>query len=124
MAGDVRHGYERAAHAPGVKEIIPVGDAWIRAMNSGVADRNPYDGIDAGKLDLWAYDGYHASVYGSYLEALVIFGSVTTKPSGARPPVARASVVKNTSSVRIATLKPSPLSPKSSGSPRRRDRRR
>ena len=26
---------------------------------------------------LWAADGYHASVYGSYLQALVVFGSVT-----------------------------------------------
>lgn len=77
MALDVRHGYERAAKTPGIKDIIAVGDAWVRAMRDGVADLDPYDGIDAGKLDLWTYDGYHASVYGSYLEALMIFGSVT-----------------------------------------------
>jgi hypothetical protein len=77
MAGDVRSGYERATQAPGIKELIPVGDAWVRAMHDGIADSNPYDGIEAGKLDLWTYDGYHASVYGSYLEALMIFGSVT-----------------------------------------------
>ena len=77
MADDVRRGYQRAAQAPGIRGIIPVGDAWVRAMHDGVADRNPYDGIDAGKLDLWTYDGYHASVSGSYLEALMIFGSVT-----------------------------------------------
>jgi hypothetical protein len=46
-------------------------------MQNGVADPNPYDGIDAGKLNLWTYDNYHASTYGYYLEALVIFGSVT-----------------------------------------------
>ncbi len=44
---------------------------------SGVADPNPYDGVDAGKLDLWTYDHYHASTYGYYLEALVIFGRLT-----------------------------------------------
>ena len=77
MAGDVHRGYERAARGSAIKEVIAVGDAWLRAMHDGLADTNPYDGIDAGKLDLWTYDGYHASVYGSYLEALMIFGSVT-----------------------------------------------
>lgn len=79
MAHDVREGYNRAAAAtPGIA-VVPVGDAWIRAMHTGVADPNPYDGIDAGKVDLWTYDGYHASTYGDYLEALVLFGSITGK---------------------------------------------
>jgi hypothetical protein len=77
MARDIREGYNRAAAAtPGIA-VIPVGDAWIRAMHSGVADPNPYDGIEAGKVDLWTYDGYHASTYGDYLEALVLFGAIT-----------------------------------------------
>jgi hypothetical protein len=42
-----------------------------------VADPNPYDGIEAGKVNLWAADHYHASTHGYYLEALVIFGSLT-----------------------------------------------
>ena len=46
-------------------------------MQTGVADPNPYDGIEAGKLNLWTYDHYHASTHGYYLEALVIFGNVT-----------------------------------------------
>jgi hypothetical protein len=78
MARNVRDGYDRAATAsPYVKGVVPVGDAWVRAMHTGVADANPYDGIDAGKMNLWAYEGHHASTYGSYLEALVLFGSVT-----------------------------------------------
>jgi hypothetical protein len=77
MARDVRAAYDRAAEVAGVKTVIPVGEAWTRAMQAGVADRNPYDGIEPGKIDLWSYDHYHASAYGSYLEALVIFGSVT-----------------------------------------------
>jgi hypothetical protein len=79
MARDVRNGYNRAAaQSPGIK-VVPVGDAWIRTIHSGIADANPYDGIEAGKLDLWTYDGYHASTYGDYLEALVVFGSVTAR---------------------------------------------
>jgi hypothetical protein len=77
MARDVRAAYDRAAAGAGVKMVIPVGEAWTRAMQTGVADPNPYDGVDEGKLDLWAHDHYHASAYGIYLEALVIFGSVT-----------------------------------------------
>ncbi len=78
MARDLRAGYDKAVAAtPGLKPVIPVGDAWIRAMQAGVADANPYDGIDAGKVDLWTYDHYHASTYGYYLETLVVFGGVT-----------------------------------------------
>ncbi len=58
-------------------QVYPAGGAWNRAMQTGVADANPYDGIEAGKLDLWTYDHYHASTHGYYLEALVIFGRLT-----------------------------------------------
>jgi len=78
MAHDVRAGYDQAfAATPGLKPVIPVGDAWMRAIRTGVADANPYDGIEAGKVDLWTWDHYHASTFGYYLEALVVFGSVT-----------------------------------------------
>jgi hypothetical protein len=79
MAQDLHKGYAAAAAAiPGKKTPVAwVGDAWMRAIHAGVADSNPYDGIDANKLDLWTFDGYHASAYGYYLEALVVFGTVT-----------------------------------------------
>jgi hypothetical protein len=78
MARDVRAAYDAAAaNAPSVKTVIPVGEAWTRAMQSGVADANPYDGIDVDKMNLWTYDHYHASSAGYYLEALVVFGTVT-----------------------------------------------
>jgi hypothetical protein len=77
MAHDVRQGYDRAVEAtPGIK-VIPVGDAWIRAMNTGIADPNPFDGIEPNKVNLWTFDAYHASTYGDYLEALVLFGALT-----------------------------------------------
>ena len=76
MAKDIRAAYDKAASAAGAK-VVPVGDAFNRAMSTGFADTNPYDGIDAGKIDLWTYDNYHASTYGYYLEALMVFGRVT-----------------------------------------------
>jgi hypothetical protein len=79
MARDVRAAYDAAASGatPHIKSVIPVGESWTRAIQAGVADANPYDGIEANKINLWTYDSYHASTYGYYLEALVIFGSVT-----------------------------------------------
>jgi hypothetical protein len=78
MAHDVRAGYDKAAASTTlVKGVVPVGEAWLRAMQTGVADANPYDGVDPGKVNLWTYDNYHASTYGYYLEALVVFGSIT-----------------------------------------------
>jgi hypothetical protein len=77
MARDVRIGNDKAAAAANIKTVIPVGEAWTRAMQTGVADPNPYDGIEAGKLDLWTFDQYHASIPGYYLEALVVFGTLT-----------------------------------------------
>ena len=77
MARDVRAAYDAAAREAAATAVIPVGEAWNRAIQTGVADGNPYDGVAAGTLDLWTYDHYHASIYGSYLEALVVFGAVT-----------------------------------------------
>ena len=77
MARDVRAGIDKAAAGAGIKTVIPVGEAWTRAIQTGLADPNPYDGLDAGKINLWTFDSYHASTPGYYLEALVVFGSLT-----------------------------------------------
>jgi hypothetical protein len=78
MALDVRAAYDLAAGtSPSIRGVIPVGEAWNRAMRSGVADPNPYDGIDFGKVSLWTHDQWHGSTFGYYLQALVIFGDLT-----------------------------------------------
>jgi hypothetical protein len=78
MALDVRAGYDQAAAGtPLIHGVIPVGEAWLRAMKSGIADPNPYDGIAFGQINLWTHDHYHASNHGYYLEALMIFGDIT-----------------------------------------------
>jgi Domain of unknown function (DUF4886) len=78
MARDVRAAYDKAAAtSPAIKSVIPVGEAWTRAMDTGVADPNPYDGITPGQIDLWMRDHYHASTEGYYLEALMVFGDLT-----------------------------------------------
>jgi hypothetical protein len=78
MALDLRRAMDVAdAASPEIDGVIPVGEAWNRAMVGGVADPNPYDGQTFGQIDLWSHDQYHASIEGSYLEALVVFGYVT-----------------------------------------------
>jgi hypothetical protein len=78
MTRDIRAGYAQAVAAtPGIKAVIPVGDAWMRAIHTGIAAANPYHGIDAGQVNLWTFDSYHASTFGYYLDALMVFGSVT-----------------------------------------------
>lgn len=80
MAQDVRKGYDLAAKShPAIKGVIPVGQTWVRAMETGIADNNSLDGVEAGKLNLWTYDNYHASTAGYYLKGLVVFGALTLR---------------------------------------------
>jgi hypothetical protein len=91
MQADLRAGYAMAAQqAACVAGVLPVGDAALRAVQEGVADRNPYDGIDAGKVNLWGPDSYHFGPWGSYLEALVIFGRLTGRDPTSLGPHSRA----------------------------------
>jgi hypothetical protein len=86
MGTYIQAAYEFAAAAnPDVgATVIPVGLAWNRAMKEGIANPDPYDGITPDEVDLWRSglppeknNHYHASRFGSYLEALVVFASVT-----------------------------------------------
>ena len=78
MAIDVAAGYAEADRLSGaIDDVIPVGLAWNRAIETGFADANPYNGIEGGKINLWGADSYHGSMYGYYLEALTVFGNIT-----------------------------------------------
>ena len=63
----------------GIAGIIPTGQAFLRAVQSGAATRDMYapDALTDGLIDLWFNDGTHPSKWGSYLSALTVFGSVT-----------------------------------------------
>jgi hypothetical protein len=78
MAEDIRRADDLARRShPSIGQINPVGEAFSCAIAAGIADPNPYDGLSFGQVDLWAFDQYHASTAGYYLEALVVFGGVT-----------------------------------------------
>lgn len=95
MAKDLHNAYEAAASAYDAanptKSRVDValgGDAWITAMNEGLAVSDPYlANLPPNEVDLWDSDvldaccttpiGYHPSVYGSYLNSLVLFDQIT-----------------------------------------------
>ncbi|RYY14792.1 MAG: SGNH/GDSL hydrolase family protein [Cytophagaceae bacterium] len=69
--------YQEAAQNKGFAGVAPAGDAWLRAIRQGVADPNPYDAAEPGKVDLWGRDHYHPSAYGAYLNACVLLAKIT-----------------------------------------------
>ena len=80
MTDDLHDAYfGLAASNPGFAGVAPVGDAFISAVQGGIATRNLYapDALTDGLIDLWFDDGTHASVFGSYLSALTLFGTLT-----------------------------------------------
>ncbi|MEP0354504.1 PEP-CTERM sorting domain-containing protein [Paraglaciecola sp.] len=78
MALDIRAGYDKAVTtSPVIKGVNAVGEAWTKAIVLNIADANPYDGVEFGKVNLWTWDSYHGSNYGYYLHALVVFGNLT-----------------------------------------------
>jgi hypothetical protein len=76
MAQDLRRGtYAAFARNGKFTAVAPAGDAWLAAINAGVALPNPYK-ADASKLNLWGADNYHPSKYASYLNACVLLYTV------------------------------------------------
>jgi hypothetical protein len=78
MAYEIRDSYAlAAAQNPNIAGVIPSGEAFLRAVQEGVAFRNPY-APEGNLIDLWWHeDQFHPSKYGSYLSALVIFGQLS-----------------------------------------------
>ncbi|QKG51431.1 hypothetical protein [Hymenobacter sp. BRD67] len=72
MTTDLHRAYYReAAQDKHFAGVAPAGDAWLWAIQQGVAMPNPY-APEAGKVDLWGPDHYHPSIYGAYLNACVL----------------------------------------------------
>nr|WP_246438600.1 SGNH/GDSL hydrolase family protein [Novosphingobium piscinae] len=79
------------AGRPAMAPPVPVGQAWLRAIEQDLADPNPYDGVAYGQVNLWTWDSYHASTEGYYLEALVLFGAITGIDPRSLGPAERAA---------------------------------
>jgi hypothetical protein len=79
MTQELATAYADAALGNGrIAAVAPVGEAFMRAVQTGVALRNPYAPDDKQAVDLWwEEDQFHSSKYGSYLSSLVLFGAIT-----------------------------------------------
>jgi hypothetical protein len=95
MASDLHNAYTAEAAAFNAANptgshvnVALAGDAWVTAINRGIAQFNPFlSSQPAGQIDLWDSDpllacctvpiGYHPSQYGDFLDALVLFGQIT-----------------------------------------------
>ena len=86
MTADLRAAFAAKAQSnPAFAGVIPVGEAFQRAVDQGVAKGDGFYGADGtyaaaapqDKIDLWWIDYLHASKHGSYLSALVMFGRLT-----------------------------------------------
>ncbi len=85
MTAELVAGYQAAMDqadndgSTGFAGIAPVGEAFMLAVQAGLATRDMWaaDALSDGLIDLWFDDGTHASKYGSYLSALVLFGELT-----------------------------------------------
>ena len=85
MSTDLHNAFDgKPATNAGFTGVVPVGDAFQRAVDAGLAAGSGFydtNGITqepaSGLLNLWWLDRTHASKYGSYLSALTLFGSLT-----------------------------------------------
>lgn len=86
MQTDLSASYARAGAQLRVDGVARVGDAFLRAVDDGLVDPTPADGIDKGKVSLWSSrDAHHAGVLGSYLAAAVLFATVTSSDARTLP---------------------------------------
>ncbi len=81
MGNDLHDAYYRElAHNPKIKAVAPAGDAWLTAIYTGVAMADPSASRrDQDQSSLGTGPRYHPSIYGAYLNALVVFDQITGK---------------------------------------------
>lgn len=74
MQAELTAGYAGAVRDFALHDCAPVGGAFLRALDEGVA----YDSknVPAGEITLWGGDHYHANAYGAYLAALVFHAKI------------------------------------------------
>ncbi len=86
MSADLHASFAaKAASNPGFAGVVPVGDAFQLAVNQGLVKTGGFydaNGVyvpnqPGDLMNLWWDDYLHASKYGSYLDALVQFGTIT-----------------------------------------------
>ncbi len=85
MTADLRAAFASKAQTnPNFAGVIPIGDAFQRALDERIAKADGFYNeqgtyaatVPQDKINLWWDDYLHASRHGSYLSALVLFGTL------------------------------------------------
>lgn len=78
MQADLQSGVFATAmrYGFGAQNVARVGDAFVRAVNAGIADPTPTGGPSSG-VSLWKNDVRHGGVYGSFLSAAVMYAKIS-----------------------------------------------
>ncbi|MFH1499103.1 MAG: SGNH/GDSL hydrolase family protein [Verrucomicrobiota bacterium] len=84
MQAELNDAYFAAAADFSLAGAVGVGSAFIQALDTGVA-YDPDAGAEAGKMNLWAPDNYHASAAGSYLASLMFYQAILGGDATALP---------------------------------------
>ena len=77
--------YTKASTNPNFAGVVPVGDAFQSAVDQNLVKTSDFYNSSGtynvarpgDPMNLWWDDYLHASKYGSYLDALVMFGAIT-----------------------------------------------
>jgi len=75
MQAELQKSYRDAANDFSLQGWVPVGDAFMAAVKKGISD-NPATPEVEGPLNVWGTDNHHQSVLGSYLAALLFYGTI------------------------------------------------
>ena len=106
MARDLHDAYYREfAGDARFAGVAPVGDAWLRAIQAGVAQADPSLPSQDDKIDLWGADDHHPSAEGAYLSALVLFQRITGKDAQSLGPGEQAAADLGIDPADAATLR-------------------
>jgi hypothetical protein len=91
MQRHLRESISSLCESLGLSGVVRVGEAFLKAVEGGIAAREPREEELAGKISLWAGDHRHASAYGSYLAAAVFCAQFAS--SGQKLPGAESAEV-------------------------------
>lgn len=85
MQDDLRVSIGSVCDRLGLAGVIPVGEAFLHAVEQGVALSDPGEADAVEKVNLWADDNRHAGVRGSYLAAAVFSACLAQREPGEFP---------------------------------------
>ncbi|KAH7098414.1 hypothetical protein BKA62DRAFT_660727 [Auriculariales sp. MPI-PUGE-AT-0066] len=77
MQGDISDSLASVSVGFDIGDVAFPGNSFLWSIDDGIADGNPYDGVEAG-INLWADDNVKASKAGAYVAALSLLANIAS----------------------------------------------